>query len=216
MYVIRHIIPIICTFGHFGTNIGLWRLIWWPVGCGAWLLLLQSFYLFYLCMQWMGKIMHCFLKNNTATQFFVPIVLKKIASGFNVVFECFVWYDAILSAWWTRVFTTQGSLGSPMTTICSICWWGQLFVNGNFGPWHIHTYTNGAIMSHQAMREVQEPYWLSVAISIAGKSGVHTPNFTQVRWRKLSSLQEVFSPSFFAQSNLHVFATIALPTSNST
>ena len=77
MYVIRHISPIICTFGHFGANIGLWRLIWWPVGCGAWLLLRQSFYLFYLCMQWMGKIMHCFLKNNTATQLFVPIVLKK-------------------------------------------------------------------------------------------------------------------------------------------
>ena len=32
----------------------------------------------------------------------------------------------------------------------------------------------------------------------------------------MSSLQEVFSSSFFAQSNLHVFATIALPTSNST
>ena len=28
MYVIRHISPIICTFGHFGANIGLWRLIW--------------------------------------------------------------------------------------------------------------------------------------------------------------------------------------------
>ena len=61
----------------------------------------------------MGKIMHCFLKNNTATQLFVPIVLKKIASGFNVVFECFVWYDAILSAWWTWVLTTQGSSGFP-------------------------------------------------------------------------------------------------------
>ena len=29
----------------------------------------------------------------------------------------------------------------------------------------------------------------------------------------MSSLQEVFSSSFFAQSNLHVFASIALPTS---
>ena len=100
MYALRHISPIICTFGHFGANIGLWRLIWWPVGCGAWLLLRQSFY---LLLQWMGKIMHCFLKNNTGLQLFVPIVLKKIASGFNVAFECFVWYDAILSAWWTWV-----------------------------------------------------------------------------------------------------------------
>ena len=166
------------------------------------------------CMQCLGKIMHCFLKNNIATQLFVPIVLKKIASGFNVVFECFIWYDAILSALWTWVLTTQGSPGSPITAICSICWWGQLFVNGNFGPWHIHTPTEPSRQTQQCVKS-KNLIDFQLQSHLLGKV-----EFTHQisRWsaERNWGLYKKFFSSFFAQSNLHVFATIALPTSNST
>ena len=97
-----------------------------------------------------------------------------------------------MSAWWTWVLTTQGSLGSPMTTICSICWWGQLFVNGNFGPWHIHTPTEPSCQTQQCVKSKNLiDLWLRSQLQ--GKV-----EFTHqiLRWS--------------------VFATNALPTSNST
>ena len=162
----------------------------------------------------MGKIMHCFLKNKKPLHSFLSRSFWKN----RLWFQCRLWVFRMVWCYIEYlVNTSRHNTGIIRFSNDNylLYWWGQLFVNGNCA-WHIHTYTNGAIMSKPAMHEVQEPYWLSVAIAIAGKNGVQTPNFTLVRWRKLSSLQEVFSSSFFAQSNLHVFATIALPTPNST
>ena len=85
MYVIRHISPIICTFGHFGANIGLWRLIWWPVGCGAWLLLRQSFYFIYVCSEWV-KLCIVFWKITQLHSFLSRSFWKN-----RLWFQCRLW-----------------------------------------------------------------------------------------------------------------------------
>ena len=59
-------------------------------------------------------------------------LLKKFTSGFNFVFECFVWCDALLSARWTCPHNT----GVTRLTHNSHLIY-QLIgttVNGNFGP----------------------------------------------------------------------------------
>ena len=129
MFVIRHISPIIWTFGHFWANIGLSRLIWWPVGCGAWLLLQQSVYSTYfihVCSVWV-KLCTVFWKMTQLHSFFVRFFWFQCRLWVFYMVWCYIEYMVNMSPHNTGIirFSNDNHLLYLLmgTTVCKRKFW---------------------------------------------------------------------------------------------